>query len=51
MSQIESEDDTFIFSCQPYEVGITAPYENIELLIKQGSYIKPKEAEQKDEHQ
>ena len=37
MSQITTYDDATVFSCQSYEIGENAPYENVDLLPNKGT--------------
>jgi len=49
MSKLETSDETIMFSCQTYEVGVDAPYPNTELLKDNGTRIKPTNPPTKEE--
>jgi hypothetical protein len=43
MSKVET-DDGIMFACQSFEVGENAPYENVDLLVNNGTrHQKPPE--------
>ena len=39
MSQID-DNEAIMFSCQTYEIGENAPYENVDLLVNSGTRHK-----------
>lgn len=39
MSQIDN-DEAIMFSCQVYEIGENAPYENVDILVNAGTRHK-----------